>query len=115
MVASPPCQAFSQAVRHKRTPERIAGALAVVEACERIAREAGAPLILENVWGLKDYRGWPRGNYGPFCLWGDGVPFLLPQSGRWDRVKMLHRSPILRAQIPRQLAEAVAEFYTCVG
>jgi len=88
--------------------------LSLVEACFRIASEARVPLILENVYGLERFIGPPVSRYGPFSLWGDGVPFMLPQTRR-AVLKMKHRSPILRAQIPVELASSVAAFHTPIA
>ena len=107
IVASPPCAEFSRA-RLKPVDEPD---LSLVEACQRIAREARAPLVLENVYGLERFLGPPTARYGPFSLWGDGVPFMLPQTRR-RIVKMRHRSPLLRSQIPVELAASVARFHS---
>lgn len=47
------------------------------QACERIAGELGAPLIIENVRGAARYMGNPQAKYGAYWIWGD-VPLLLP-------------------------------------
>lgn len=85
ITASPPCTEFSRRCmpfRHGR-PELWAGEpdLSIVRACERIALEAGAPLVLENVRGAVPWLGKPAHRSGPFYLWGDGVPPLLPTIG----------------------------------
>ncbi len=47
------------------------------EACFRIAREAGCPLVVENVKGAQPWVGRAAWHYGSFYLWGD-VPALMP-------------------------------------
>lgn len=48
-------------------------------ACFRIAREAGLPLIVENVKGAQPWVGAARWHFGSFYLWGD-VPALMPHT-----------------------------------
>lgn len=90
IVASPPCQAYSYMAmpwsRAKRiaveTRENIAAQLALnclFNACFRIAREAGIPLIVENVKGAQPWVGMAKWHYGSYYLWGD-VPALMPST-----------------------------------
>ncbi len=111
IVASPPCQDFSQAKRPFQ-PKNHEPDLSVILACFRIAREAAVPIVLENVHGAQRWLGPSRHHWGKFHLWGDGVPALLPEGPRWkDRQKMKHRSPMLRARIPDELSDSVAIYY----
>lgn len=78
IVASPPCQAYS----YRAMPWKRAKALpppdnTLFEACFRIAREAGCPLVVENVKGAQPWVGRARWHFGPMYLWGD-VPPLMP-------------------------------------
>ncbi len=78
IVASPPCQAYS----YRAMPWKKAKALpppdnALFEACFRIAREAGLPIVVENVKGAQKWVGRARWHYGSYYLWGD-VPALMP-------------------------------------
>jgi hypothetical protein len=81
VVASPPCQEFSyRSFPFKRCRELAATVppdTSIWEACERIARECKAPLVLENVRGAQKYMGRAAAHYGSFYLWGD-VPAMLP-------------------------------------
>jgi hypothetical protein len=81
VVASPPCQEFSyRSFPFKRCRELAANVppdKTIWEACERIAKECNAPLVLENVRGAQKYMGKAKAHYGSFYLWGD-VPALLP-------------------------------------
>lgn len=43
----------------------------------RIAKEAGLPLVLENVRGAQWFMGRAQARFGSYYLWGD-VPLLLP-------------------------------------
>lgn len=78
IVASPPCQAYS----YRAMPWKRAKALpppnnTLFEACFRIAREAGVPLIVENVRGAQKWVGRAQWNFGSYYLWGD-LPALMP-------------------------------------
>lgn len=78
VVASPPCQEFS----YRHLPFGRAKNLpppdkSIWQACERIAAECNAPLILENVIGAQKFMGRAKAHYGSYYLWGD-VPALLP-------------------------------------
>lgn len=78
IVASPPCQAYS----YRAMPWKRAKALpppdnTLFDACFRIAREAGVPVIVENVLGAERWVGRAAWKFGSFCLWGD-VPALMP-------------------------------------
>lgn len=127
IVASPPCNKFSQMLRLgpvDRTPKVID--MSLVEAAFRIRRESGVPTVIENVRDARRYFPEPaRCHRGPFWLWGD-VPLLSPvkvkpkiggsfhkgrpsyRSRGWadrDRSKM---GAALRAKIPKELARAIA-------
>jgi hypothetical protein len=45
--------------------------------CFKLQREAGIPLIVENVKGAERFVGSARWHYGSYYLWGD-VPALMP-------------------------------------
>jgi C-5 cytosine-specific DNA methylase len=114
VVASPPCQEFSKADSPGLYPKLSRPSLELVDACFGIARALGCPLVLENVRGLQKFLGQAVNHYGPFYLWGDGVPVLMPYTpGRAGRVrfKWQHRSPSLRAKIPYELAYWIAEYH----
>jgi len=135
IVASTPCTEFSQVwnfVKH-RTPDPASG-VELVHAAQRIAREAEAPLVLENVAGAQRYIGKSVRHVGPYHLLGD-VPFLLPRGtfykGCWNTDKNAHnerrwhaggawrassyqRDPARRALIPPELAGAIANYYAAL-
>lgn len=78
VVASPPCQEFSY--RHLpfgRVKNLPPPDVSTWRACERIAEECNAPLVLENVIGAQKFMGKAKARYGSYYLWGD-VPALLP-------------------------------------
>jgi len=91
VVASPPCQEFSYMAMPWKRGKQIAGALreqcpfpevydgsrtvaeltALYDACFRIARQAGCPIVLENVKGAQPWVGMARAHFGSYYLWGD--------------------------------------------
>lgn len=91
VVASPPCQEFSYMAMPWKRGKQIAGALreqcpfpevydgsrtvteltALYDACFRIARQAGCPIVLENVKGAQPWVGPARAHFGSYYLWGD--------------------------------------------
>lgn len=88
VCASPPCQEFSYRhlpfgrVKNLPPPDR-----SIWEACIRIAKEAEAPLILENVVGAQPFMGKATRHYGSYYLWGD-LPALLP-AGKPERKALI--------------------------
>ncbi len=95
IVASPPCQAYS----YRAMPWKRAKALpppdnALFDACFRIAREAGCPLVVENVKGAQPWVGRAKWHYGSFYLWGD-VPALMPPVGNGRMKFPAHCGPRL--------------------
>ena len=91
VVASPPCQEFSYMAMPWKRGKQIAGAMreqcpfpdeydgsrslaeltALFDACFRIAREIGCPIVLENVKGAQPWVGRANAHYGSYYLWGD--------------------------------------------
>jgi hypothetical protein len=110
-LASSPCDEFSRFAMpwtRKRNPPYPANGMLLFRHCERIAREASKPILLENVRAASAFIGPALAHYGPFYLWGD-VPALLPAGvemkkkesyGSKDRAK--------RAEIPLALSRWVA-------
>ena len=45
--------------------------MALFNACFRIAKELGVPIVLENVKGAQPWVGRAKANYGSYYLWGD--------------------------------------------
>lgn len=112
IVASPPCQEFS---RHDQPWTRAKNPpppdLSLVEACRRIAAEAGAPFILENVRGAQRFIGPRTTRWGSFYLWGD-VPLSEPPPVEYrQKQSRSSKAKAERAMIPPPLAEWVAAWY----
>ena len=114
IVASPPCDDFSRwdqpwlnVVKNRRQPD-----LSLWQAAERIAREAGAPLIIENVRGAQKFMGTARAHFGKQYLWGD-VPPLLPtvnglQNEARQKQSLSSTRKAERAKVPFVLAQFIA-------
>jgi site-specific DNA-cytosine methylase len=116
IVASPPCDDFSrwdQPWTRARWP--APPNLDLWRSAERIAREAGVPLVIENVRGAQYWCGPARAHFGKQYLWGD-VPALLPHIGsgqNFGRQKQSLSSTkrALRAEIPFPLARYIAQVF----
>lgn len=88
VCASPPCTEFSSLTRlaiarGQRGPRDIPAGIEVVKGCIRIINEVEPRFwILENVAGSEEYivplLGKPKLKRGPWRLWGEFPPFLLP-------------------------------------
>lgn len=112
VVASPPCEEFSRHsmpwTRAKNPPPPD---LSLVEACHRIARTLGVPLVLENVKGAVPWLGHPAARFGSRYLWGDGVPAILPYAPPSHKERLSSTQRRERAVIPYTLSRWVAECY----
>lgn len=113
VVASPPCTEFA---RWDKCPSwfkvRPAPDLSLVNRCRQIAVQLNRPLVLENVRGAQMWIGTAKHHYGPFYLWGDGVPPLLAHCDRRTaKFKSSGWSPASRARIPFDLAIQVGRFH----
>lgn len=114
VVASPPCEEFSRHdmpwCRAKNPPEPD---LSIVEACQRLAKEIGAPLVLENVRGAQKWLGKARCKYGACYLWGDGAPETCPKSPPGNgKERLSSKERLRRAKVPIDLARYVAEHHS---
>jgi C-5 cytosine-specific DNA methylase len=76
VVASPPCQEYSLWGMRMFHPNPPIPDKRLWEACIRIAREVGVPLVLENVRGAKYFWGGPGWREGPYHLWFYNCPPL---------------------------------------
>jgi site-specific DNA-cytosine methylase len=115
VLASPPCDEYARFTmpwtRAKNPPQP---SLDLWKACERIAAEADAPLVLENVQTAQQWHGRARWHHGPFYLWGD-IPAVMPHFQReFFRKKESYGSKQkdLRAAIPPDLAEHIASTFS---
>lgn len=117
MVASPPCDDFSRwdqpwpnVIKNRKAPD-----LSLWLSAERIAAEAGCPLIIENVRGAQKFMGTARAHFGKQYLWGD-VPALLPginglQNEGRQKQSLSSARKAERAKIPFPLAQHIARLF----
>jgi hypothetical protein len=118
IVASPPCPEFSrwdQPWTRAKNPPYPAVAIELVQACWRIAAEAGVPIVLENVRGAQRFIGPARAHFGKQYLWGD-VPALLPdwgpgQNAGRQKQSLSSTARAARAVIPFELASYIARAF----
>jgi hypothetical protein len=114
VVASPPCLEFSRWDQPFFDKSKLAQPdTAIWRSCERIARELGAPLVLENVRGAQRFMGRAAWGWDGAYLWGDGVPLLRPVGcGRLTgRKRYGPKDPQLRAKVPYELARWIADYH----
>lgn len=111
IVASPTCESYSDVPpswkrgRGRLPPDDL------WDHVERIASEAGVPIVIENVRGAQRFRGPAVTHVGSRYLWGD-VPLInpIPVYGK----RRMGPSPdraARRAKIPFPLARAVARAF----
>lgn len=95
VAGGPPCTEFSQLTRlaigrGQRGPRDVAAGVELVKACIRIIEEVQPKFwILENVRGSEEHiiplLGKPKLKRGPWLLWGNFPPFLLPENPKQMR------------------------------
>ncbi len=104
VVASPPCPEFTRHAlpwtKKMNPPEPDQS---IWRACERIARNIGCPIVLENVRAAQPWMGTAMAHAGPFYLWGD-VPPLLPRIQVRKKESLSSTKRAERAMIPFDLA-----------
>lgn len=112
IVASLPCEEFSRHTMpwtRKRNPPPPDPSIWL--ACVRLAKEAGVPLVLENVREAQKWMGRAAWHFGPFYLWGD-VPALMPAAGKLKAKESLSSTRRLeRAMIPIELSRHVGRVF----
>lgn len=110
-VASPPCQGFSKHGRAGLFKNLAPPSIACVVAVRRLAKQAGVPLVMENVRAAEKFIGPAKAHYGPYYLWGD-VPAMLPDWGPRRRHKSDLPDDMSRAEIPFELAFWIGRFFS---
>ena len=116
IVASPPCDDFSRwdqpwpnVVKNRKPPD-----LSLWHAAERIADQAGCPIVIENVRGAQRFMGRAKWHFGVQYLWDD-VPAIMPRVmgrnvGR-RKQSMSSSAKAERARIPFELSSYIARYY----
>ncbi len=110
IVASPPCEQFS---RHQMPWTRAKNPpppdLSIVEACYRIQKESGLPMVLENVRAAQGWLGKAKTHVGPYYLWGD-IPAHLPFTAKMRKKESYgSKDRLARARVPIELGRFVGE------
>jgi hypothetical protein len=79
--ASTPCEEFSvHGMKHFHpNPKYPAMGLKLFNHAREILTEAGIPFVMENVRPAQKFVGNAVHHCGPFYLWGNSVPMLMPQ------------------------------------
>ena len=125
-VASTPCEGFSVhgiKMFHKNPPYPELG-IKLFRHAEKLLSKM--PYVMENVSAAEKFLGRAVNKCGPFYLWGNSVPFLLPQGikkdiqfkrgerdkiGRWGSQSWQRKKATAEvATIPIELASCVAEY-----
>jgi hypothetical protein len=106
-------------------PEYPALGIRLFNHTRELCEKSGLPYVMENVRGAVQFVGNPAGRCGPFCLWGNAVPPILPQGitkskwkpkeGRpgnfapeWNMNKRQRKA--IMATIPIELAACIADY-----
>lgn len=110
IVASPPCDGFSEGRHPKYGRPRPADLELVLRTCTIIRQANPLYWVIENVRGAMGWfepmLGKPSFKNKPWYLWGTFPSFLLPRQDL--REKSAFRSAWLRARIPQDLARPLA-------
>lgn len=131
ICASSPCQEFSTLRNFQQpTPYPVRG-IELFNHTRAICEDSGIPYVLENVAGAMRFVGRAENHCGPFYLWGNAVPPILPQGIRkgltqlvmgcretkgqqnWNirpGGKLSRNDAGLVATIPPELANCVADY-----
>lgn len=89
IVASPPCQEFSDLRFLRKNPP--APNMELIETCLRIRKESRVQTIIENVRGARRFIGPSVAHRGPFYLWGD-VPTIFGTMPPYKKVGAVARA-----------------------
>jgi hypothetical protein len=127
VCASSPCDEYSmfQMRNFHANPPYPATGVRLFNHTRELCEESGVPYIMENVRAAQQFVGRAVAHCGPFYLWGNAVPPILPQGinkgfGKMDREfilkigsskskkRMEHKAKV--ATIPNELANCVADY-----
>lgn len=125
IVASSPCQEFSKTCKggmacfYPDAPYPEMG-IKLFNHTREICEASGVLYVMENVRGAEQWVGNAKHHAGPFYLWGNAVPPLMPKGitkgttnmGNWNHNKKLERqkSAAQLATIPLELSNCVADY-----
>lgn len=144
IVASPPCEEFSvHGMKHFHpNPKYPENGIRLFNHTRQLCEAANVPYVIENVRAAQQFVGTATHHCGPFYLWGNAVPPLLPrgitkgthdvpgvpinrsrhyyrmrgfdgwQHGSQTKARKEARASI--ATIPPELANTVAEYFELI-
>lgn len=123
ICASPPCQEFSKfgMPNFYPDPKYPSSGVRLFNHTRELCEESGIPYVIENVWGAQKFTGDAAMRCGPYFLWGNGLPAIMPQgfvkggrlgTGGWQHTgsKNKKENAAKVATIPPELAHCVAEY-----
>lgn len=106
IVASPPCEEFSVwGMRHfNPNPKYPEMGIRLFNHTRQLCEDSGVPYVIENVRAAQQFVGPAAYHCGPFYLWGNAVPPLMPQGIRkgMDTGGTIYKS-VLREQVREYL------------
>lgn len=119
VVGSSPCQYFvTRTFFGAKRIRNVGLGVELAMACFRVGREAGCPMILENIRDAQTHLGTARAHCGSFYFWGD-VPALLP-IGRFEKgmhrcklsgARSSHRDPAIRSMVPFEVSRWIGKCF----
>jgi hypothetical protein len=126
---SSPCEEFSVfGMKHFHPEPKYPDlGIALFTAARELCEGAGIPYVMENVRPAQEFVGTAKHHCGPFYLWGNAVPPLMPQGirkskwtaqarperpGNWSEIFMGTKSvrKAAVATIPIELSACVAQY-----
>lgn len=131
IVASTSCEEFSvHGMKHFHpNPKYPEMGIKLFNHTRSICEACGVPYVMENVRAAQQFVGNATAKCGSFCLWGTGVPPILPQrifkgasqmrrDGRYKKPsgvdELMYRArderAAILATIPQELANCVADY-----
>src|SRR6185312_12395545 len=83
ICASSPCEEFSvHGMRHFHpNPKYPEMGIKLFNHTRSLCEASGLPYVMENVRPAQQFVGMAVNHFGPFYLWGNAVPPLLPKAG----------------------------------
>lgn len=124
IVASPPCEQFSVhgMKNFHPNPKYPYMGVRLFNHARALSEDSGVPYIVENVRAAQQFVGNAIQHCGPFYLWGNAVPPILPQGIRKGKrlgiggyrtqhsAGSVENGAAIVATIPPELANCVADY-----
>lgn len=127
ICASSPCEGFScfTMKMFQPNPKHPEIGIKLFDHARSLCVTSRLPYVMENVRGAIQFVGKPDGRCGPFCLWGNAVPPILPQGitkSKWftrpgkpgnicaEALKGKRQRKAVLATIPPELSFCIADY-----